>query len=86
MLEELTTLDEVHYKVDSVGFLENVVHSDDERMVHLLKNHTLNFKAFYRLMFDDDVFSDALHSKEFSILLALNQVYFAKGSSADHMH
>ena len=36
MLEELTTLDKSHDEVDAVGFLEDIVHADNERVVHLI--------------------------------------------------
>jgi hypothetical protein len=35
MLEKLTSLDEVHYKVNSVSFLENIVKAYDERVIDL---------------------------------------------------
>ena len=38
VLEELTALNELHDEVDSVSFLEDVVHPDDERMINLVKD------------------------------------------------
>lgn len=44
VFEELSALDKVHYKVDPVGFLEDVVHADDEGMVHLQQYKLLHLK------------------------------------------
>ena len=61
MLEELTTLDELHDEVDSVGLLEDVVHSDDERVVHLVEDQLLNLEGLDGLVLDHDIFPDAFH-------------------------
>lgn len=45
MFKEFTALDELHDKVDAVGFLENVVHPNDERMVHLIEDKFLNLEG-----------------------------------------
>lgn len=44
MLEELTALDELHNEVDSVGLLENIVHSEDEGVVNLVEDELFNLK------------------------------------------
>ena len=61
MLEELATLDELHDEVDAVGFLEHVVHSDDERMINLMQNQFFNLKRLYGLVLDYNIFPDAFH-------------------------
>ena len=44
MLEKLTALNELHYEVNSVSFLENVVHSDYKRVVNLVENELLDLE------------------------------------------
>ena len=46
MLEELTALDELHNEIDTVGFLENIVHSEDEGVVDLVEDELFNLKRF----------------------------------------
>jgi len=41
MLEQLASLDEVHYKVDAVLFLEHEVKADDKRVVYLQQDQFL---------------------------------------------
>jgi hypothetical protein len=36
MLEKLSALNELHNEVDAVGFLEDVVHSNDEWVIDLV--------------------------------------------------
>ena len=38
VLEELTSLDELHDEVNSVSFLEHVVHAYDEWVIDLIQN------------------------------------------------
>lgn len=45
MLEQLATLDELHDEVDAVGFLENVVHANDEWVVHLMEDQLLDLEG-----------------------------------------
>lgn len=42
VLEELPSLNEVHHKVNPERLLEDVVHPNDERVVHLQQNQLLN--------------------------------------------
>ena len=67
VLEQLATLDELHDEVDAVGLLEDVVHADDERMVHLVKDELLDLEGFDGLMLNHHVLPDALHRIESSI-------------------
>ena len=61
--EKLTALDEVHDEVNSQGFLENVIHSDDEGMIDLLKDHAFHFKTSDRPMRQHHILPYTLHSK-----------------------
>lgn len=54
-------LDIVHDEIDSVGSLENELHAHNEGVVHLQQNEFLKFQALQGLVFNDDVFPDALH-------------------------
>ena len=42
MFKELSSLNELHDEVDAISLLENVVHPDDKRVVHLMKDELLN--------------------------------------------
>ena len=44
MLEELATLNELHDEVYAVRLLENVVHSDDKRVINLVEDELLDLK------------------------------------------
>lgn len=44
VLEELPSLNKVHHKVNPERLLEDVVHTNDERVVHLQQDQLLNQK------------------------------------------
>ena len=46
MFEKFSSLYEVHYKVDAISLLKDVVHTDDKRVVNLKKNELFNCKTF----------------------------------------
>lgn len=54
-------LDEVHDEVDAEGLNENVFHADDERVVYLIQDHFLKVQVLQRVMFNDYIFTYALH-------------------------
>ena len=83
MFEEFSALNKVHDKVDTVGFLENVVHADDEWMVHLQQDQLFDFERVDWVVFDDDVFSNNFHSVQPIVAFALNQKYFPKSATSD---
>ena len=62
MLEEFTTLDEIHEKVYPICLLEHIIHPNDERMIHLIQYQFLYLKTVYGLVFDDYILAYALHS------------------------
>ena len=64
VLEELAALDEFHDEVDAVRLLKDVVHADDERMVHLVKDEFLDLEGFDGLVLNHHVLSDTLHCVE----------------------
>ena len=52
-------------------------------MVHLIKNKLLNLERLDRLMLNDNIFADALHGVVLVLNLVLDEIDFAKGSTAD---
>ena len=65
VLEKLSTLDELHDEVDAEGFLENVVHTNDEWMVYLVENKLFDLQWLNRLVLDNNIFADNLHGVVF---------------------
>lgn len=61
MLISLKLLDEVHDEVDAERLNEDVFHADDERVVYLIQDHFLKMQVFQRVMFNDYIFTYALH-------------------------
>lgn len=80
VLEELATLNELHDEVDAVGLLEDVVHADNERMVHLVQDELFDLQRLDRLVLDDHVLANTLHCIVLSIQLVVNQVNFSESS------
>lgn len=72
VLEKLTSLDELHDEVDAMGLLEYVVHANDERMVHLIKDQFLDLERLNRLMLNHDILADAFHCVVYTIALVFN--------------
>ena len=44
VFEEFSALNKVHNEVDAIGLLKDVVHPDDERMVHLQQDQLLDLE------------------------------------------
>lgn len=83
VLEKLTTLNKVHNEIDPVGFLEDVIHTYDERVVDLEQDDALDFQAVEGLMSDNDVFPDALHSVELVVSPHPDKINFTEGTSSN---
>jgi len=66
--------------------LEDVIHSDDERVVDLQENQFLYLQRVDGVVFDNDVFADTLHGVKASVALALDEVNFAERASADTLN
>ena len=84
MLEEFPALDKLHNEVDAVGFLEDVVHPDDERMVHLVEDELFHLEGLDGLVLDHHVLSNALHGVVLVGELVLDEENFAKGASSNY--
>lgn len=61
MSVKLTTLDKVHKEVNSEIVLEDVIHTDDERMLYSIKNVLLKLKTIEEILIDNYIFADAFH-------------------------
>ena len=84
MLKKLSTLDKLHYEVDAVSFLEDVVHPNNERVVDLVKDELLDLKRLERLMLNHNVFADAFHSIASVRDFVPHEVNFAKSTSSNY--
>lgn len=84
VFEEFAALYEVHDKVDAKGFLKDVIHANNERMVDLVENQFLNLQRIYRVMLYHHILPDALHRVQLVILLATDQVDFAESASTNY--
>lgn len=61
VLKKLSSLHKLHDEVDAIGFLKDVVHANDERVIDLIEDHLLNLERLDRLMLNDHVLSHCLH-------------------------
>ena len=83
MLEDHTTLDVRHYEVNPEEILENVVHIDQERMIHRPENVLLHGYVGQLVMLDDQVLPDAFHGEQLPSVDVLYQVHFAKSTCSN---
>ena len=63
MLEELTTLHELHDEVDPCVGGENLFHGYDEGVLNLEKDELFNFETFNGFMLKYDILSYTLHGE-----------------------
>ena len=59
VLEELSSMYELHQKIHSKIVLEDHLHLDDEGVVHLQHDESLNVYAAYRVLVQKHVFAHA---------------------------
>lgn len=83
MLKQLSTLDKLHDEVDAISLLEDVIHTDNERVVDLIQNELLDFERFDRLVLNDDILTNDLHCIEFILPRAPDEIDFAESASAN---
>jgi len=81
MLKELSALNELHDKVDPVGLLENIVHSNYKRMVHLIEDEFLDLERLYGFVLYHDIFSDNLHREVFVLQFIAHEIDFAESAT-----
>lgn len=77
MIEEFTTIDVVHNKIQLVGCLEGVVQIHQERVAKLLKDTLLSFCVLQLVPLDDCFFVQDFHSVDLLriFLPHLNDLY-----------
>ena len=84
MLKEFAPLNELHDEVDPVGFLEHIIHADDEWMVHLVQNESLDLERLDRFVLYYYILSDHLHREILILQLVTNKINFAESTSTNN--
>jgi hypothetical protein len=82
MLEQLSSLDKLHDKVDPESLSEHMLHRDNEGMLDLNQDKLLDFETLKRVVIDHHIFSNTLHCVDLLILLVLHEIHFSKSASA----
>ena len=82
MSEKTSSLDEWHDEVDTLFVLENVVKVYQERVIGSFQDVSLHGQVLHLIMLNDELFSDAFHSIQLSILEELCQEHFTKSTPA----
>ena len=80
MLEELSSLNEVHDKVDAEVLDEHVVHGDNKGMVDLIQDLLFQMQILQAVMLKHDILPNAFHSRKLFGVPILNQEDFSKGA------
>ena len=80
MLEEFTSLNEVHDKVDAEVLDEHVVHGDNEGMVNLIQYLLFQMQIFQAVMLKNDILPYAFHRIKLLGVPILNQEDFSEGA------
>ena len=83
--EKLTTLNEFHEEVDALLVLEHELHVDEEGVVNRVEDIFLEADVLELLVFDDDVFADALHGVEVAVGFVLDEEHLTEGTLANHL-
>ena len=83
--EHFTTVAEVCDKVESLRRLESVMKLDNERMVDLLHNVSLNLRVLLLVIPDHEIFFESLHRIYLAVIFFLRHIDFAKGASSNHL-
>ena len=81
--EKTSSLDERHDEVDTLFVLENVVKVYQERVIGSFQDISLHGQVLHLIVLDYELFSDAFHGIQLSILEELCQEHFTKSASAD---
>lgn len=85
MSKQFTALDEFHDEVDAEIILKDILHVNDEGMIHLKQDILLKLYVFELFILHDDILPDALHGKYLLSLLVLHKIYFSEGALANHL-
>ena len=82
MAEKLSTFDKFHQEIDTELILEDVLHVDQEGVVHLEEDVLLHGDVVQLIVLKYEVFADALHGVESLRLLVLDEEHLTKSSFA----
>lgn len=85
MSEQLSSFDEVHQEVDSEVVLENVFHVNQEGVVNCVQDIFLELDVFHLLVFDDNIFSNTLHSVQLAGSLLLHKEDLSESTLTDKL-
>ena len=83
-LVELSSSNEGHHEVEPEVVLEEVLHTDEERVVALEHDVLLQNRVLHLVVLDQDVLPNGLDCKELLSRLELSKEHLSKGSSSDN--
>lgn len=83
--EELSSLDKFHEEVDPEFVLEDVLHVNQEGVVDLAKDVFLKLDVFHLLVFQNNIFADALHRVELLCGRVFHQEHLSESAFANHL-
>ena len=84
MHKKLSSSNEFHNEENLLIGLENVLHTNKERMISLKENFLFQKCWFNLIIINNDVFSQRFHSIYFSIISFLNQENFTERTSTNY--
>lgn len=84
MHKQLSSSYESHDKEDLGFSLENIAHSNQERMLSFKENLFLELSGLNLVVLNDDILAKGLHGKDLSRVLLLHQEHLSKTASSDH--
>ena len=84
VLEEFTTINELHHHVQIICVLEGVLKLHDKGMLDSLHDLALGLYALLLIRAIHLLFLDNLHGEVFQGLLVLDEVNFTVGAMTDH--
>ena len=86
MPEELSTLNELHYKVNSHIVLKDELHVHYKRMINLEEDVFLQLDVLKLLIFNDYILADTFHGINKLGMHVLHKIHLSKGALAYHTH
>lgn len=86
MVEQLTSVDELHDEVEMELVLERELELHNERMVKLLQDVTLDSDTVKLVSLEHKFFFDAFHRVVRSKNVVLDQVHFSERPTANHLN
>lgn len=82
--EELSSSDESHDEEDLLVGLENILHSNKERVISLKQNILLKFRAFDLIIIYNHILSKTFHGIVVTIVFLFHQEYLTERASSDN--